>query len=76
MGRPKKNKDEDFQPEIIGEGVSRETPIEDPNNIPPEPQAEGNWIKCTYAELCKYEQAGVLIGYKPDTMEVLLKEEI
>lgn len=67
---------EEFEPESVGEGVSRETPIENPNNAPEQPQAQGNWIKCTYDELVKYENTGILRGFKPATMEVLLKESI
>ena len=75
MGRPRKTKEE-FEPEIVGEGVSRETPIENPNDAPAEPQMEGKWFVCSYEDLVKYENSGRLIGYKPETMEVLLKETI
>jgi hypothetical protein len=75
MGRPRKIKEE-FEPEIIGEGVSREAPIENPNDAPPEPQMKGNWFKCSYSELCEYENQMKIIGFKPDTMEVLLKENV
>lgn len=67
---------EEFEPESVGDGVSRETPIENPNNAPAEPQIGGKWIKCTYDELVKYENTGVLRGFKPATMEVLLKEDV
>ena len=76
MARGRKAVQEEFEPESVAEGVSRETPIENPNDAPAEPQMQGNWIKCTYEELCEYEKQMRLIGFKPATMEVLLKEKL
>jgi hypothetical protein len=76
MARGRRAAQEEFEPESVAEGVSRETPIENPNDAPAEPSVEGNWIKATYDELVRYENEGKLIGYKPATMEVLLKESL
>jgi hypothetical protein len=76
MARGRKAVQEEFEPESVAEGVSRETPIENPNDAPAEPQMQGNWIKATIEEVKKYEDQGKLIGFKPATMEVLLKESV
>lgn len=67
---------EEFEPESVGEGVSRETPVENPNDVPAEPQKAGKWFVCSHEDLVKYEKNMQLVGFKPATMEVLLKEEL
>lgn len=69
-------KQEEFEPEIVGEGVSRVMPVENPNDALPEPSIKGGWKKCTYDELVKYENEKLIVGFKPDTMEILLKGEL
>jgi hypothetical protein len=66
-----------FQPESLGDGVSRtEEKINPTDAIIEQLPAEksGNWKKATMEEVASYEAQGVLIGFDPATMEVLIKE--
>ena len=40
----------------------------------PKYRKKGAWKKCTREQLVKYEEDGLLVGYDPDTQEVLLKK--
>jgi hypothetical protein len=84
MGRlPKAVKVKDAEAEVRGAevvdpGVTREEPKESPMSIienTVRKRAPGNWRPLmTETELAELEGAGLLVGYDPETKEVLTKE--
>lgn len=64
--------------ESLGDGVSR---VQKPENDISEKLLQGpvatpgNWRKVSIKELADLEGRGLLVGYKPETQEVLVKGE-
>ena len=75
---PKKEEKKPFKPVTVDEGVTRvekETPMDRIENEEPRERGEGNWIQATPQEMKQYEDEGRLLGFDPNTNEVLLAEE-
>jgi len=68
--------EEEYVPEIIEEGITKEEKKQDPMDLVNKAvkvRCKGNWKKVSYGEMQRLQEEGLLVGYDPKTGEVLTK---